>query len=162
MRAFHAGDPVLYVPLEARGDVSHARCEVGVVNSVSTDGHYVYVRFGESIPQACQPEQLVLRCWYCEEPVLPGERLSPAKVNGCDVHYECGLRPVIGSVAHIEKRCLCYVPGSSDHDDPTLTRREAARRAVAAYQSREYARARGRVEMLARGNADDVPTTDQD
>jgi hypothetical protein len=38
---------------------------------------------------------------------------------------------VLGSVAHLQKRCHCYVPGSEENDDPSLTLREAARAAAA-------------------------------
>jgi hypothetical protein len=45
-------------------------------------------------------------------------------------HRECHLRSVIGSVAHVQKRCSCYNPGAKETDPPELTKREAARLAV--------------------------------
>ena len=76
------------------------------------------------------------RCFRCEEPILAGES-ARFYGSGESVHYECYLRPVIGSVAHIEKRCQCFVPGSQCGDDPTLTRRQAAQAAVAAWKKKE-------------------------
>lgn len=45
-------------------------------------------------------------------------------------HRECVLRSVFGSVAHIQRKCSCYVAGSECGDDPTISRREAARQAA--------------------------------
>jgi hypothetical protein len=44
---------------------------------------------------------------------------------------------VIGSVAHIERRCGCYVSGSMEGDPPEATRREAARAALNAWQRQQ-------------------------
>lgn len=44
-------------------------------------------------------------------------------------HQECFLRMVLGSVGHQQHRCSCY--GGTDEDPPEMTRREAARAAVA-------------------------------
>ena len=67
-------------------------------------------------------------CMWCEEPILPGEQ---APVNA-PMHVECGVRSVAGSVAHIEGRCGCYVPGSTEGDPPGISAREAAKLAYAA------------------------------
>jgi hypothetical protein len=58
-------------------------------------------------------------CAWCDEPILPGDRTS---MGG--VHYECGLRSIIGSVGHQKKCCSCY--GGNEEDPPGLTRRQAA------------------------------------
>jgi len=50
------------------------------------------------------------------------------------MHRNCGLRGVIGSVAHIQRRCSCYVPTSSERDPAGMTRRQAADAAVAAWE----------------------------
>jgi len=42
-------------------------------------------------------------------------------------HAECGLRSALGSLAHIQQRCGCYVPGSTAGDPDNVTRRQAAR-----------------------------------
>jgi hypothetical protein len=65
-------------------------------------------------------------CGYCEEPLEGGRIIG-------NTHQECAMRTVVGSVAHIEKRCSCYVPGSEEGDPPGMTLREAARAAVAAH-----------------------------
>jgi hypothetical protein len=49
------------------------------------------------------------------------------------MHVECLLRLTIGSVAHIERRCGCYVAGSTESDPPHMTLREAARAAMVAH-----------------------------
>jgi hypothetical protein len=40
---------------------------------------------------------------------------------------------VVGSVAHLERRCSCYVPGATEGDPDGLTRRAAAEAAVQAF-----------------------------
>ena len=70
-------------------------------------------------------------CEYCDEPIQPGE--GENDVGGRAFHAECFFRMVMGCVAHIEKRCSCFVPGSNDHDPEGMTRREAARAAFAAW-----------------------------
>jgi len=80
-------------------------------------------------------------CGWCAEPIEDdgaGDGLTDSTcsgdkapgVNG-NLHRECLMRMVLGSVAHIQKRCHCYVPGSEENDDPSLTLRQAAK-AVAA------------------------------
>jgi hypothetical protein len=64
-----------------------------------------------------------VNCAYCQEPLdgpLP-------------MHPECSFRAVGGSVAHIEQRCSCFVPGSAEGDPPGLTLREGAHAAVEAF-----------------------------
>lgn len=72
-------------------------------------------------------------CLHCGEPVEDGEQSE--MYHSQPMHKECGLRGVIGSVAHIEHRCSCFAPGSTENDDPNLSIREAARAAVAAYKA---------------------------
>lgn len=68
------------------------------------------------------------RCTYCDEPVLPGEQ--HLSFHGEPMHQECGFRSVVGSVAHVLKRCHCYKLGSKLNDPPGMTKREAARAAL--------------------------------
>lgn len=75
-------------------------------------------------------------CQHCGEPLLPDEPRSPMMVNGQPVHHECGARMVLGSVAHVEGRCSCYVPDADELDPPQLTRRQAAKAALDAYMAR--------------------------
>jgi hypothetical protein len=73
-------------------------------------------------------------CKHCEEPIEPGEE-APT-VSGGSFHRDCLLRLVIGSVAHQERRCHCFVPGSTAGDPPGMTLREAARAAVELYRQK--------------------------
>jgi len=82
-------------------------------------------------------------CTWCDEPVEPGQQ-HPDFAQ--PTHIECGFRAVGGSVAHVEHRCSCYVPGSVEDDPPGLTKREAAKAAL-----RAFARVRRRMAM-ARNN----------
>ena len=73
-------------------------------------------------------------CPHCGEPVLRHERRDHYANDHRWYHLECFARPVIGSVAHIEGRCGCYVPDSKEGDDPHLSKREAAKAAWRAYR----------------------------
>jgi len=73
------------------------------------------------------PSEVTLLCIYCHEEAEEGGNLHP----------ECQIRLVIGSVAHILKRCGCYVPGSIEGDPPHLTIRQAAIAAVKIHALRE-------------------------
>ena len=70
-------------------------------------------------------------CQYCDEEILPGER---ADVIGSDFHRECLFRTGAGSVGHIRKRCSCY--GGTEEDPPGMTKREAAKAALAEWKLR--------------------------
>ena len=81
-------------------------------------------------------------CVWCDEPVEPGEQHPYFRRR---MHMECGFRMSCGSVAHIERRCHCYVPGSTECDPPGMTKRQAARAAMDAYNLAHCrARAAGR------------------
>ena len=54
-------------------------------------------------------------CLYCTEPFTDGDsgKATPyVRADGtsapCHVHKECMLREVLGSMAHLERRCRCY------------------------------------------------------
>ena len=69
------------------------------------------------------------RCSWCDEALLPDDdRYTFA--NGPQAHRVCALRQVIGSVAHLEHRCACYVPGATCRDPDGISRRVAAEAAV--------------------------------
>jgi len=70
-------------------------------------------------------------CIWCDE-VIPPTEARHTYANGPAAHRACALRQVIGSVAHLERRCSCYVPGATEGDPDGLTRREAAEAAVQA------------------------------
>lgn len=71
-------------------------------------------------------------CFYCHEPVLPGE--ESGIVTNAASHRECAFRSVAGSLAHMERRCGCFVPGSEEGDPPGLTLRQGARAALDAFK----------------------------
>ena len=86
-------------------------------------------------------------CQWCEEPIEEDEcgLLIPTVVEWLDdktarevfkpTHQECLLREVIGSVGHLQKLCSCY--GGEMEDPPGMTKREAAKAAVALWQETE-------------------------
>jgi hypothetical protein len=71
-------------------------------------------------------------CAWCEEVVEPKDQ-HPAFCSQ-PMHLACGFRVVAGSVAHIEKRCGCFVPGSDENDPPKMSKREAAEYALAVWR----------------------------
>lgn len=66
-------------------------------------------------------------CRRCGEPITAADRKSPARLDGNAMHYECGLRMVIGSVGHLLGKCHCY--GGTMEDPEGMTRRQAAQAA---------------------------------
>jgi len=77
-------------------------------------------------------------CTWCGEEVLDGEGLTIDVITTTGIeprwlHDECDARSVIGSLAHVERRCSCYVAGSDEGDPPDMTTREAAQAALAAW-----------------------------
>lgn len=77
-------------------------------------------------------EAPISECLWCDEPILDGERHKFMR----EYHHECAVRAVAGSVAHLESRCPCFVPGSECSDDPTLSKRDAARESLAVFRLR--------------------------
>ena len=77
-------------------------------------------------------------CPWCDEPVLPSDRAF-VYANGPVAHHPCALRMVLGSVAHLERRCACYVAGAAEGDPPHLSRRQAAEAAVRLWQAQRAA-----------------------
>jgi len=75
-------------------------------------------------------------CSWCAEPILAGDEgsLLPHRPKGAPpvdrpIHKECQARTVLGSVAHQAEACCCY--GGKGEDDPALSKRDAARAALA-------------------------------
>jgi hypothetical protein len=64
-------------------------------------------------------------CEHCGETLHENERHHRIR----NMHDECALRVVLGSVAHIERRCSCYIDGADEGDPPGLSRRDAAKAA---------------------------------
>lgn len=72
-------------------------------------------------------------CRRCGEPVANGDKVSPALLDGRVMHYECGLRIVVGSVGHLLRLCSCY--GGNTEDPEWMTERQAARAATALWEA---------------------------
>jgi hypothetical protein len=62
-------------------------------------------------------------CQWCEEPI---EEPAHPSGFGTGMHRECAYRAACGSLAHLERRCSCYVPGSQEGDPEGMTTRKAA------------------------------------
>ena len=73
-------------------------------------------------------------CVYCGEPCIIGKERIRRLADRRLAHGECLLRQVIGSLAHLEKRCSCFVPGSTEGDPDGMSLREAAKAAAEAYE----------------------------
>lgn len=76
-----------------------------------------------------------MNCTHCDEPVLAGEQHPSYPAE--PMHLECGFRSIGGSVAHVLRRCHCFKLGSTLSDPPGLTKREAARAALALFRQIE-------------------------
>ena len=76
-----------------------------------------------------------MNCTWCEEPVLVNEQ-HPSFMQ--PTHLECGFRSIAGSVAHLQKRCSCYIQGAEETDPPGVSKREAARMALEFYRTTEF------------------------
>lgn len=61
------------------------------------------------------------RCLWCREPL--GETRHPVMSS---YHIECAVRQTAGSIAHVQQRCSCFVPGATETDPDGMSRREAA------------------------------------
>lgn len=72
-------------------------------------------------------------CIFCDEPTLPNDE-SEQIFGGKPAHRECIIRSVLGSVAHAQKRCRCFIAGSTEGDPIGMSKRDAARAAVKAHR----------------------------
>jgi ribosomal protein L37E len=95
--------------------------------------HQFHVR--EAEPGAKQLSDRMI-CLYCQEPVDDDE------LEHMRMHKACMFRSVAGSVAHIERRCGCYVPGSAEGDPPGMTLRQAAEAAVDTWRRKQLTKLR--------------------
>ncbi len=80
------------------------------------------------------------KCIQCQEPIADSDSgllmpfLSEAGPREVAEHRECFLRGVVGSVGHQLGRCSCF--GGTEDDPPGMTKRAAARAAVALFERR--------------------------
>jgi hypothetical protein len=74
---------------------------------------------------------------WCGEAIAEADERAPMAEAW---HRECGIRMILGSVGHLERRCSCFRYNQSKEescdedpagDPPGMSRREAARAAVA-------------------------------
>ena len=72
-----------------------------------------------------------MKCQWCKERIKRSE-VDPLVQT--PMHRECAFRSIMGSLAHIERRCSCFVKGAPETDPPEMTRREAAKAALAAWE----------------------------
>lgn len=77
-------------------------------------------------------------CVWCGELVLRHDATYHF-ANGPVAHHACAFRQVMGSVAHLQQRCSCYVPGATEGDPAGLTRRQAAAAVLALWQAQHAA-----------------------
>ncbi len=77
-----------------------------------------------------------VRCGHCGEEVGPYDS-GLRYPDGDYAHRDCHLRCILGSVAHIERRCGCFVPCSTEDDPAGLTKRQAAAAAVACWERQQ-------------------------
>jgi hypothetical protein len=85
------------------------------------------------------PVPVGLQCVHCDD-AFTHEDSGVQYANGPLAHLNCFLRGTYGSVAHIEKRCGCYVEGSTEGDPEGMTKRQAADAAVEAYEKMQRRR----------------------
>lgn len=78
-----------------------------------------------------KPTPVGERCIGCDEEFVEGDQgtaIPSMEEDGVarvrHQHRECGLRAVMGPLAHLEKRCRCF--GGPGNDTPGLTAREEA------------------------------------
>jgi len=85
------------------------------------------VGWGAPMNEECAsvPPPVGEACVHCGEGIVARDS-GVIYCNGPVAHRNCFLRGVLGSKAHVEKRCSCYVPGSLCGDPEGMTRREAA------------------------------------
>lgn len=69
-------------------------------------------------------------CTMCDEPIVEGEDACLTPV-GQFFHLECWLRPVLGSVNHLEGRCICNGGATVEEEYPDdESYRDSARRTL--------------------------------
>lgn len=81
-------------------------------------------------------------CFRCGEPVLPGEEaqqpvyvMSGHRSAMAEWHRECAIRSVVGSLGHLRGTCSCF--GGTVEDPPGMTKRQAARAAMAEWKRQQ-------------------------
>jgi len=74
---------------------------------------------------------LPVKCTYCSEMIVQGEKSQETNDGALLFHYECFIRMLAGSVGHLNKKCSCF--GGTQEDPPDMTKRQAAKAASDLY-----------------------------
>lgn len=74
----------------------------------------------------------VATCIWCDEGIHASDRRAPEPQA---MHWECGLRSVVGGLNHLNGQCSCC-GGALPPDPDGMTRRQAARAAAQAWMAR--------------------------
>jgi hypothetical protein len=69
------------------------------------------------------PTPLGVECVYCLEAIKEGD-MGTITGAGQAMHYECGMRGIVGSLAHQLQKCQCF--GGDGEDPPGMSVRQAA------------------------------------
>ena len=72
-------------------------------------------------------------CVYCQEPIADKDN-GFVDAAGSAMHRACFLRDIVGSIRHQLKMCSCF-GGCDRNDEPELTVRQEAEKAVAFYEA---------------------------
>lgn len=75
-------------------------------------------------------------CPRCGEAIAPSDAVDYLQGAGGLFHWECAARMVIGGANHLLGRCTCC-GGTEPPDDPSLTKREQARTALAIFRAQQ-------------------------
>lgn len=78
----------------------------------------------------------MISCMHCGELILPNEVI--VDVPAARLHRECLVRSLAGPIAHLEKKCSCFVPGAIEGDPPGLSRRAAAKLVLTFVRSHQH------------------------
>lgn len=80
-------------------------------------------------------------CGWCGEPIAADDSgvtmpyvPSVGQVTRMAYHFECHARSVIGSIAHQQRRCICFGGAVDENDPPGISKRQAAREALAYFR----------------------------
>lgn len=71
-------------------------------------------------------------CSWCHESIQRGEN-GVDHGNGNHEHIECFITSIVGSLAHQERRCICY-DGFVDCKENEISKRETAKAAFLNWQ----------------------------
>jgi hypothetical protein len=72
-------------------------------------------------------------CLWCEEEILPDEVMPHAPLT--QMHRECVLRNVLGSVGHHRRTCSCHLSTGGEGDPLGMGKRDAARLALVEFMA---------------------------